>query len=77
MDEVLRDNPRVLRDPSPFVQINTLADLSVSISVKSWVSVRDYASAIGELNKSMLEAFRSRGISIPFPQREVRLLGNT
>jgi len=27
------------------------------------------------LNRSLLETFRARDISIPFPQREVRLLG--
>ncbi len=74
VDEVLRENTRVLKDPAPFVQITTLADSSVNISVRPWVKVPDYPDAIGELNKSLLETFRHRGISIPFPQREVRLL---
>jgi small conductance mechanosensitive channel len=32
-------------------------------------------AASGEINRQVLEAFRERGIVIPFPQREVRLLG--
>ncbi len=77
VDEVLRDNPRVLRDPLPNVLVTSLSDSSVNISVKPWVSVTDYAPAIGELNIRLLETFRTKGINIPFPQREVRLLGNT
>lgn len=74
VEEVLRSNPRVLQEPSPVVQVVTLADSSVNIGVRPWVSVPDYALAIGELNRSVLETFRQQGISIPFPQREVRLL---
>ena len=77
VNEVLRENPRVLQDPSPYVQVTKLADSSINISVCPWVNVPDYAQAIGELNKSLLEAFRQRGIRISFPQREVRLLGNS
>lgn len=75
VEEVLRSNPRVLREPKPVVQVITLADSSVKIGVRPWVNVPDYSDAIGELNRSVLETFRQRGISMPFPQREVRLLG--
>jgi small conductance mechanosensitive channel len=77
VDQVLRDNPRVLKDPAPYVQITKLADSSANISVCPWVNAPDYPAAIGELNKALLETFRQRGITIPFPQREVRLLENT
>lgn len=76
VDEVLRGNQRILREPEPFVQVATLADFSVVIGVKPWVNVPDYPKAISELNRSLLETFRQRGISIPFPQSEVRLLGD-
>ncbi len=77
INEVLQNNPRVLSDPSPRIQVTALADSSVNISVKPWVNVPDYAPASSELNQAILETFREKGISIPFPQREVRLLGNT
>jgi len=31
--------------------------------------------ALGRVNRAVLEAFRRGGVAIPFPQREVRLLG--
>jgi small-conductance mechanosensitive channel len=36
--------------------------------------VPDYVAAQGEITKAIVEAFRSRGIVIPLPQREVRML---
>ncbi len=75
--EVLQANPRVLKDPVPVIQTANLGDSAVSIAVKPWVAVADQGAATGEVNAALLEAFRSRGIAIPFPQREVRLVGGT
>jgi len=72
---VLESNPRVLKDPAPVLRVKMLADSSVIIGVYPWTRVPDYGAAGSEVNKALLEAFRERGIVIPFPQREVRLLG--
>jgi len=76
VNELLRANPRVLQQPAPYVHVSTLADSSVNITVRPWVKVPDYPDAIGELNRAVLETFRTRGIEIPFPQRDVHLIGN-
>ena len=68
-------NPRVLADPTPVIQVITLADSAVQIAIKPWVAVADYGTVAGELNLSLVEQLRQRGISIPYPQREVRLIG--
>lgn len=73
VNEVLRANPRVLREPVPYVQVTTLAD-SAHIGVKPWVNVTDYHLAIGELNKGLLETFRKHGLRVALPQREVHIL---
>lgn len=73
--DLLDGNARVLTDPSPVIQVATLADSSIEIAVKPWVNVPDYGAARGELNRAIVEAFRQRSIVIPFPQREVRMLG--
>jgi small conductance mechanosensitive channel len=74
VDHVLTTSERVLKDPAPVVRVSVLADSSINIAVKPWVPVLDYGLAIGEVNKAVVEEFRKRNISIPFPQREVRLL---
>jgi small conductance mechanosensitive channel len=75
IEALLAANPEVLRDPAPLVQIATLADSSVNIGVRPWVSVDAYPTAAGGINKAILDSFREAGITIPFPQREVRLIG--
>jgi small conductance mechanosensitive channel len=72
--EVLVANPRVLREPEPVVFVAALADSSVEIGVRPWVAVPDFGPATGELNQALVQAFRARGITIPLPQQEVRLL---
>jgi small conductance mechanosensitive channel len=76
INDILRANARVLREPAPVIQTSQLGNSSVNIAVKPWVAVPDYVDASGEINKAILETFRGRGIVIPFPQHEVRLLGN-
>ena len=73
--DLVRANPRVLPEPAPVIQVVALADSAVQISIKPWVAVSDYGAVAGELNVSLLEELRQRGIGIPYPQREVRLIG--
>jgi small conductance mechanosensitive channel len=74
--EVLQSNPRVLKEPTPVVLTSVLGNSSVSIAVRPWTNVTDYTAVTGEINRAVLETFRERGIVMPFPQREVRLIGN-
>ncbi len=74
--DVLRGNPRVLPEPEPVVQPIQFGDSSVGIAVRPWVRVQDQVAATGELYAAVLQACRSRGVVIPVPQREVRLIGS-
>src|ERR1700676_57182 len=73
--DLVRANPRVLAEPAPVIQVVTLADSAVQIATKPWVAVADYIAVAGELNLSLVEELRQRGIAIPYPQRQVRLIG--
>jgi small conductance mechanosensitive channel len=73
---VLSANPRVLKEPAPVVGVTMLADSSINIAIKPWVKVDDFIFAQAEINQAIAEELRAANISIPFPQREVRLLNN-
>jgi small conductance mechanosensitive channel len=73
--ETLLANPRVLKTPAPMVGIASLGDSAINLSLGPWVAVPDYAPAQGELYQAAVERFRAAGVEMPFPQREVRLLG--
>ena len=74
VEDLLRDNPRVLQDPRPLFGVSRLAESGITISVRPWTSVPDYDAACGEINKTILETFRARNIVMPLPQCEVRML---
>lgn len=76
IDEVLKLNAGVLKDPVPVIQVAMLADSSINIAVKPWTAVMDYVAVTGEVNRAIVESFRGRNIVIPFPQQEVRILSN-
>jgi len=70
--ELLLSNPRVLKDPAPSVEVAKLGDFAISIDVKPWTAVTDYAEAIGEIQTGIVERFRQREIVIPLAQKQIR-----
>jgi len=74
IQEILAKNSRVLKEPTPAVGIATLSESSIDIAIRPWTAVADYGPAQGEIYQAIAEQFRANNISIPFPQREVRML---
>ena len=72
--DILGANPRILQNPAPVVGVARLADFSVSLNINPWVRVPDYEAAASEINQAVLDTFREKGVVIPLPQREVRML---
>lgn len=75
--ELLAAHPRILKEPEPLIRVAALADSRVNIAIQPWTTVDDFHVTSGEITQAVLESFRARGVSIPFPQREVRLVGAT
>jgi small conductance mechanosensitive channel len=73
--DLVRANPRVLPEPAPVIQVARLGESEVQIAIQPWVAVADFGAVTGELHLSLVEELRRRGIGIPYPQREVRLIG--
>lgn len=75
--EIVAANPRALKEPAPMIGIDELADSSVTLYIQPWVAVGDMISARAELYQAIVERFRASKIDIPFPLRQVRLLGTS
>jgi small-conductance mechanosensitive channel len=69
--------PRILADPAPGVFISALGDNGIDIEMSAWIADPDQGQMQlrGAILKEVLEAFRAEGIEIPFPQRDVRVVG--
>ncbi len=75
INEILARNPRVLKDPVPAVAVSSFGNSSIEIAVKPWSTVQDLGPAGAEIRLAIVDAFRARKIEIPFPQMEVRMVG--
>jgi small-conductance mechanosensitive channel len=75
--EVARRHSRVLRVPEPTAQVLNLADSGIDLELGFWIKdpERGSQNVRSDLMVDLLSDFRAHGIEIPYPQREVRLLG--
>lgn len=69
--EVISKDSRILKDPTPFIELGALAESSVNITVRVWVNAADYWGVNFDMNKNVYATFNEKGISFPFPQLTV------
>lgn len=65
---------RVLDDPEPAVFVAALADSSVTMGMRVWCATEDYLRLSWDMTEAAKARFDEVGITIPFPQREVRAI---
>ncbi len=77
MTEAAQAQPRVLAEPVPQALLTLFADSGINLELGFWIA--DPQAGIGSvrsaINLSIWRSFHEHGIEIPFPQREIRLLG--
>ena len=73
LEEVVAAHPAVMHDPAPVIRVNALNESSVDFVVRPWVKAVDYWDVYWDLTRQVKEAFDARGITIPFPQTEMRI----
>lgn len=67
-------DPRVLKDPAPTVWTDSLGENSVNLLLRAYTSTEHFWPAQTDLLRAVKEQFDAEGISIPFPQREIRVV---
>ena len=77
IDEVVKANPRVLKEPAAIIGAQALSGTSISVAVKPWVKVLDYVPAGAEINRAIVEKFRAAGVYYPASQIEFHVTGGT
>ena len=75
--DLAQKHPRVLQEPVPTAQVLSLADSGIDIELGFWIQDPELGSqnVRSDLSVTLLTEFKARGIEIPYPQREVRLVG--
>jgi len=75
LQDLMDGDARVLKDPAPMTMVMDLADSSVNINIRCWVNNADFWAVQWDLRKGAKAAVEAAGCSIPFPQRDVHLIG--
>ena len=73
----LKNFSQVLENPPPQVGIQSFGDSSVNIGVYFWAPTKLNLKTLHEVNLAIYNVLKKNGITIPFPQREVRILSST
>ncbi len=71
--EILAADSRILPNPAPLVAVSELAESSVNLVIRPWVATDDYWDVYFDLTEKIKITFDERGISFPFPQRDIHL----
>jgi len=66
---ICNDRESILKEPAPEVYVGELADSSVNLTLRFWVSNPDYWAAHFHVMEEIKHRFDAEGIEIPFPQR--------
>jgi small conductance mechanosensitive channel len=70
---IMHADKRIHAEPAPDVVVYELADSAVKLGIRCHVSNADHFSTKCDLNERIKAAFDRDGISIPYPQRDVRM----
>jgi small-conductance mechanosensitive channel len=71
---IARDHEHVLDDPEPRVRLRALGDSALQFELLGWVDEPVLRGRVlDSLYEEVYNRFRSEGIQIPFPQRDVHL----
>ena len=76
IEEVLKTDSRILKDPAPQIVVSELADSSVNFNVRPWVNTSDFWAVYFDTTENIKKKFDEQNISIPFPQRDVHTYQN-
>jgi small conductance mechanosensitive channel len=73
LERIVSEEPRVLPEPAPVIQVMELADSSVNFVVRPWCKTSDYWGVYFALTEKVKLVFDQEGISIPYPQQDVHI----
>lgn len=75
--EAAYSHPRVLKDPAPAALLTAFANNGINLELLARIEEPEHGrfNFSSELNLALYGGFRANGIEIPFPQRDIRIVG--
>jgi small-conductance mechanosensitive channel len=70
---IAHENPMVMDDPAPFVQVTELGESSVNLKLFATCKNDDFGDAKSALTQAVRNELIGNGLSIPYPQRDLNV----
>ncbi len=68
----------VLKDPAPVAVVIAFADSGINLELQAWTENPQQKLVVqSDLNLAIYRSLAANGIEIPFPQRDIRIVGET
>ncbi|WP_396158407.1 mechanosensitive ion channel family protein [Flavobacterium sp.] len=65
--QVMENNPKVLKNPSPTIVVNLLTDSAIQLAIRPWSKNEDFVEMSSDILEGCKDAFDSAGIAVqPF-----------
>jgi small-conductance mechanosensitive channel len=77
LETVAREHPKVMREPAPRALFMSYGDSSINFELRAWTEQANAVQVHSDLTAAVYDAVYAAGISFPFPQRDVHLIGNS
>jgi len=75
--EVANAHEKVLEDPAPAVRLQGFGDSSLDFALLCWIPEAPSDDEVAsDIRFAIIAAFREKGISMPFPQRDVHVVSD-
>ena len=77
MLEAAYSHPRILKDPAPTALLTAFGDNGINLELMAWIEDPEHGkfNLNSDLNLALYKSFRANSIEIPYPQRDIRLIG--
>lgn len=77
MREAGETHPRVIQDPPPQVLLNEFGDNGINLELAVWIidPEEGMSTLRSDINLRIWREFQQQGIEIPYPQRDIRIVG--
>jgi small conductance mechanosensitive channel len=68
---------RFLKEPVPQIMVQSMGESSINIMLRAWAPGDVYWQIYWDQMKNIKEQIEAAGLTIPFPQREIKIIGNS
>jgi small-conductance mechanosensitive channel len=70
-------HPRVLKEPAAAALVTSFGDNGINLELMAWIEdpERGKLNLQSDLNLALYKAFSGNGVEIPFPRRDIRIVG--